>query len=187
MSTINALNPLDWLLTIVLVYSIVRAVLRGFFREAFALGGLILGFLLACWYFQNVAARLGGLLSSPQMAAFLLILFAVMIVATLIGRLLRRSVSAVGLGFVDRMFGGLFGMVRGLLLGVSLLLAIAVFLPSSAWLKTSVLAPYFLRVDHAVSFVMPDDLKQRLRSAIETLKHRSDGWIKSGSPSHTEF
>ena len=190
MQTINSLNPLDWLLVVLVVYSTVRAMLRGFFREAFALGGLVAGFLLACWNYQMLGAYLGGLLSSPtiaQLVAFLLILFGVMLLATLAGSLLRRSASAIGLGFADRLGGGAFGLIRGLLLGVSLLLALAVFLPAAAWLKTSVTAPYFLRANHALSFVMPHDLEHRLLSALDALKHKGQGWIKSGPASETTF
>lgn len=190
METLNSLNPLDWLLVLVLLYSTVRALLRGFFREAFALGGLIVGFLLACWNYERLGGYLGGLLSSPAIAelvAFLLILFGVMLLATLAGNLLRRSASAVGLGFADRLGGGAFGFLRGLFLGVSLLLALAVFQPASTWLKTSVMAPYFLRANHALSFVMPSDMEYRLRGAIEALKHKGQGWIKSGPPSHTTY
>ena len=182
------LNPLDWLLALLLTYSIVRAVYRGFFREAFALGGLILGFLLACWNYHTVAAHLAGLINSPslaQMAAFLLILFVTMAIATLAGNLFKRSASAVGLGILDRIFGGLFGLVRGLVLGLSLLLAVTAFLPTSAWVQTSVLAPYFLRADHAVSFVMPSELKVRLLDGLDQIKHKTPDWIKSGISSHT--
>lgn len=182
------MNPLDWLLAALLVYSVVRAALRGFFREAFALAGLVLGFLLACWNYHTLALRLTGLISSPplaQMVAFLAILFIVMAVATLAGKLFRRGASAVGLGFLDRLGGALFGLARGLVMGLALLLAVTVFLPSSTWMETSVLAPYFLRANHAVSFVMPSELKVRLHDSIEHLKHKTPDWIKSGLSSHT--
>ena len=54
------MNALDWLLVILLAYSVVRAFLRGFFQEAFALGGLILGFLFACWFYRSLAAQPQG-------------------------------------------------------------------------------------------------------------------------------
>ena len=190
MGTMTDLNPLDWMLALLFVHSTVRAMWRGFFREACALAGLCIGFLLACWNFQWVSVYLLSLVNSPELAqmfGFLLIIFLVMLVAALIGKALRRSASAVGLGFADRVVGGVFGLLRGLALGVALLLALAVFLPASTWLKTSVLAPYFLHADHALSFVMPDDLEHRLLSAMATLKHKEPGWIKSDSSSHTEF
>jgi membrane protein required for colicin V production len=182
------MNPLDWLLAILLTYSIVRAAMRGFFQEAFALAGLILGFLFACWFYTSTAGLLKGLITSPQLAqlaAFLLILAATMIVATLLGKILRKTVSAVGLGFMDRLGGALFGLVRGGLLAVALLLAVTAFLPTAPWIQTSKLTPYFLRAAHAVSFVMPADLRSRLLDGLDRAKHTTPDWIKHGLSSQT--
>jgi membrane protein required for colicin V production len=184
------MNPLDWLLAILLTYSIIRAALRGFFQEAFALAGLILGFLFACWFYRSSAVALKGLITSPQLAqlaAFLLILAATMIVASLLGKILRRTVSAVGLGFMDRLGGALFGLLRGALLGVTLLLAITAFLPTAPWIQTSKLTPYFLRAAHAVSFVMPTDLRLRLLNGLDPAKHTTPDWIKHGISSQTVY
>lgn len=183
------MNPLDWLLAILLTYSVVRAVIRGFLQEAFALGGLILGFLFACWFYRSLSIDLKGLINSSQiaqLAAFLLILAVTTIVASLIGKFLRRTASAVGLGFVDRLLGALFGLLRGAILGVALLLAVTAFLPTAPWIENSHLAPYFLRAAHAVSFVMPSDLKLRLLDGLSRMKHTTPDWIKHGISSHTE-
>jgi len=177
------MNPLDWLLAILLTYSIVRAAMRGFFQEAFALAGLILGFLFACWFYRSVALSLKGLITSTQLAqlvAFLLILAITMVLATLLGKILRRTVSVVGLGFMDRLGGALFGLLRGALLAVALVLAITAFLPTAPWIQTSKLTPYFLRAAHAVSFVMPTDLRLRLLDGLDRAKHTTPDWIKHG-------
>lgn len=174
------MNPLDWFLAILLTYSVVRAAIRGLFQEAFALGGLILGFLFACWFYRMLALDLKGLITSPQiaqLAAFLLILAGTMILASLLGKVLRHTASAIGLGFVDRFLGALFGLLRGAFLGVVLLLALTAFLPSAPWIENSHLAPYFLRTAHAVSFVMPSDLKLRLLDGLNHLKHATPDWI----------
>jgi membrane protein required for colicin V production len=182
------MNPLDWLLAILLTYSVVRAILRGFFQEAFALGGLIFGFLFACWFYRAFAIDLRGLINSPEVArltAFLLILIVTMVLGTLTGKLLRHTASAVGLGFADRLLGALFGFLRGALLGLALLLSITAFLPAAPWIENSLLAPYFLRAAHAVSFVMPSDLRLRLLDGSHSLKHTTPDWIKHGLSSHT--
>ncbi len=188
------LNPLDWFLAALLAYSALRAALNGFFREAFSLGGFLLGFPLACWYYRDGAHALAGLITTPafaQFAAFLLILAAVTIVCSLLGRLFRRGVRTIGLGFADRLGGALFGLVRGALIGSALLLAITAFLPTAPWVQTSQLAPYFLRGAHALSFSMPADLRLRLRYGLDRLrtatygKHSSPDWIKYGLSSHT--
>jgi len=184
------LNALDWLLALILLYSIVRAILRGFILEAFALGGAVLGFLCACWFYEGLADQLAGLITKPQLAqlvAFLLIVVAIMIIAALLGKFLRRTASAIGLGFFDRLLGALFGLLRGAILGAILLLAITAFLPTGQWIKTSSLAPYFLRAIHAVSFIMPSDLKDKLLDSIDRLKHNSPRWIKPGLSVHTDI
>jgi membrane protein required for colicin V production len=184
------MNPLDWLLAILLTYSVIRASLRGFFQEAFALGGLILGFLFACWFYRSTALSLKGLIASPQlaqMAAFLLILAGIMVLASLLGKILRRTASAVGLGFLDRLGGALFGLARGGLLAVSILLAMTAFLPTAPWIQQSKLTPYFLRAAHAVSFVMPIDLRLRLLDGLNRAKHTTPDWIKHGISSQTLY
>jgi len=182
------MNPLDWLLAAILAYSIIRAVLRGFFKEAFSLAGLILGFLLACWFYKSLAINLTGLITNTQLAqfaAFILIVVAVMLVATLIAWFLKRTASAIGLGIVDRILGGLFGLLRGALLCTAILMALTAFLPPAPWIANSTLAPYFLRVSHAVSFVMPKDLITRLHDGAAYIKHNSTGLLKPAFPSHT--
>ena len=189
------LNPLDWLLTLLLLYSLIRAALNGFFREAFSLAGLIIGFPLACWYYRDGAHRLAGLITTPtvaQLTAFLVILAIVATAGSLLGRLFRRGARAVGLGIADRLLGALFGLLRGALIATALLLAITAFLPTAPWVQNSRLAPYFLQGAHAVSFTMPADLRLRLREGLGhlrtlgRLKHSSPDWIKSGLSSHTE-
>jgi membrane protein required for colicin V production len=182
------MNPLDWLLAILLAYSVVRAAMRGFVQEAFSLAGLVLGFLFACWFYRNLAGSLHGLIASPpvaELAAFVLILIVTMILASLIGKFVRRTVSAVGLGVVDRLLGALFGLLRGALLGVGLLLALTAFLPTASWIKDSVLAPYFLRTAHAVSFVMPSELQRRLSDGLQRINHTPSHWIKGRLSSQT--
>ena len=184
------LNPLDWFFLALLLYSAVRAAMNGFFREALSLAGLLIGFPLACWYYLDVARALSGLLTTApvaQLAGFFLVLAAVMVAASLLGRLLRRGARTVGLGLADRMGGATFGLLRGAGIAIALLLAITSFLPTAPWVVHSQLAPYLLHAAHAVSFTMPQDLRFRLGEALRHLNHSTPDWIKSGPLSHTRF
>ena len=175
------LNLFDWFLIAVLAWSTVRAFLRGIFRELFSLAGLILGILLASWNYQSVALQLGRLITTPsvaQIVSFLLIAFGVMLLCGLLGWLLHRAVSAIGLGIFDRLLGAVFGFGRGCLLGVAFLMAAAAFSPQTMWVQNSFLAPYFLAGAHAVSFVVPHDLQQQILNGAIQLKHTAPDWIK---------
>jgi membrane protein required for colicin V production len=175
------MNLFDWFLIAVLAYSTILAFMRGILLELFSLGGLIAGILLASWNYSHVALLLGRLITTPttaQIVAFLLILIGVMLLSAILGRALHRTADAIGLGFFDRLLGAVFGFVRGCLLGVAILIAIAAFLPRSVWIAKSCLSPYFLAGAHAVSFVVPHDLRQQILDGAAQLKHNAPDWIK---------
>jgi len=171
----------DWLLFALLAYSTVQALLRGLVRELFSLVGLIAGIMLAAWNYSRLALPLGGVISKPAVAnavAFFLIAAGVMIAATIAGRLVHSTAHAVGLGFFNRMGGAAFGLVRGCLIGIAILMGISAFLPGTDLVKNSRLAPYFLAGAHAVSFVVPHDLEQLILDGATQIKHNAPDWIK---------
>jgi membrane protein required for colicin V production len=175
------MNLFDCFLIAVLTYSTIVAFVRGIILELFSLGGLIAGILLASWNYKHVATLPGSLITAPataEIVAFFLIIIAVMVLSTLLGKTLNRTAHAIGLGFFDRLLGALFGFGRGCLFGVAILMAIAAFLPHSAWIANSQLSSYFLAGAHAVSFVVPHDLQQQILNGAQQLKHTAPDWIK---------
>ena len=175
------MNLFDCFLIAMVAYSTIVAFLRGIILELFSLGGLIAGILLASWNYKHLATILETFITTPAIAeiiAFLLIIMAVMVLSTLLGKALNRTAHAIGLGFFDRLLGVLFGFGRGCLFGVAILMAVAAFLPHSAWIANSRLSSYFLAGAHAVSFVVPHDLQQQILNGAEQLKHTAPDWIK---------
>ena len=177
----------DWLMSAVLAYSTVQAFLRGLVREIVAVCSLVAGILLASWNYGRLAVPIGRFISNPAIAstvAFLSIAIGVMILGAILGRLIHATAHAVGLGFFNRLGGALFGLLRGCLIGVAILMAISAFLPESDWVKNSRLAPYFLEGAHAVSFVVPHDLEQLILNGASQIKHSTADWIKLHSQGH---
>jgi membrane protein required for colicin V production len=178
------MNLFDWLLVAVLAISTVEAFLRGLLLELFSLIGLIAGILLAAWNYSLLARVLGSVISNPSIAnvvAFLLIALGVMLLAATFGRIMHSAAHAVGLGFFNRLGGAAFGLARGWLVGVAILMAVTAFIPSVDWLKNSRLTPYFLEGAHAVSFVVPHDLEQLILDGAQQIKHNAPDWIKPPS------
>lgn len=127
----NALAVFDWLALTVLALSLLWGVWRGLVHEVLGL----LGWGVAFWVAQRYGPVLAPHLSvwsseSLRLAAafFLLFLATVVLVAVLIW-VLGRLMSAVGLRPVDRLLGGLFGLLRAALL----LLAIGVLVNAAGW------------------------------------------------------
>ena len=164
----------DWVIVIVIAVSVLQAAISGFFHEAFGIAGLILGYLLAAWNYERLAARYAPYLKSMwlgEIAAFLVIFLAVVLVAGLAGRIVRHIVKEVGLSFVDRILGGALGLLRGILMVAVVLMSMAAFTPTSTWLEGSQLAPYFLVVGRAAIWVAPSELRSRFYQGLDLL-HR---------------
>jgi membrane protein required for colicin V production len=158
-------NAFDWLLAGILLFSMASGFRRGFVRTVFGLAGFVGGFLLASWKYIRVGELIidAGWIKSTTTAmvvAYLLIVVFVALGVELVARILQKSVRAVGLGFMDRMLGGLFGFARGWMIGIALLMIPTSFAPQSKLVATSVLSPYFFAIAHDVSFLVPEYLER---------------------------
>ena len=137
----------DWIILAFLMFSVIGAAIEGFFHEAFALAGLVVGYLLAAWQYHRLADWFAPHLKSPwigEIAGFLIIFFAVLILAGFAGRLARWLMKKAGLSTIDRILGAVLGLLRGALVVAIVLTCMAAFAPAERWLAESQLAPYFL-------------------------------------------
>src|SRR5277367_3475111 len=164
----------DWVIVAVIVVSVIQAAISGFFHEAFGIAGLVFGYLLAAWNYERLAARFEPDLKSMwlgEIAAFLIIFLAVLVLAGIAGRITSHIVRKAGLSFFDRILGGALGLLRGALMVAVILVSMAAFTPSSRWLEGSALAPYFLVVGRAAIWVAPAELRARFYQGLDLL-HR---------------
>lgn len=149
---------LDWLIAFVVGASTCAAVARGLIRSLLSLVALCLGIAAATLYSLRLAPVLLAWCGSPVLArtlSFVLLLLAIYIFFSLLGRVLKGVCHAVGLGMFDRLAGAVFGFIRGNLLLAALLLPLTPYLQHSVQFRSSVLLPYLLRVSHGVCSVMP--------------------------------
>lgn len=167
------LGNLDWVLIAILLVSVVFSVVKGFTRELISLGALIWGFLLACWFYPVLGARLLPYARNGEVAslvAFLLILFGVMVLGALVASLAKKLVEKSGLRWFDRLLGASFGLVRGLLVCVILILVLAVFPVGPRPLENSRLAPYMMEGARVVVTVAPAEMRSRFRSGLDRMR-----------------
>jgi membrane protein required for colicin V production len=162
----------DWIIVVVILVSVVQAASAGFFQEACGIAGLIFGYVLAAWQYRRLAAWFSPYLTSPwlgEIAGFLVIFLAVMIVAGIAGRITRWIMKEAGLSFLDRLLGAALGLLRGCLLVAIVLMSMAAFTPASRMLAGSELAPYFLVVGRAAIWVAPSELRGRFYQGLDLL------------------
>lgn len=167
------MNIADWAMLAVVLVSTLVAASEGFFHQAFAMAGLIVGYLLAAWQYHRLAERFEPHLKSPwlgEIAAFVIIFIAVVIVAGIAGRIVRWLMKEAGLSLFDRLLGAMLGLVRGALFVSIILMGMTAFTPTSKWLDGSELAPYFLVVGRAAIWVAPSQLRARFYEGLDMVR-----------------
>ena len=141
----------DYLIVAVISASVIVGAVRGFVREAVALITWLLAIWIA-WRFSGfLHPYLGGVLESPEQKAWLargLMFIGVLLVGSLVGALLGwLTHTAAGLSFVDRLFGFVFGLTRGVVIvGFGAMLGQTLKLQHEPWWQHSKIAPYAVHV-----------------------------------------
>jgi membrane protein required for colicin V production len=135
------MNSLDWMLLAPLLVSGLLGVWRGVVREVMSVLAWVTGVVLAGRFAADLAQLLpinGDVL--PHAVAWVLILLAVLIAAGLLARLLKQLLSVAGLGLADRLLGGVFGLVRGtmVLMLIVLLIGLTPFKTYPIWTSSQV-------------------------------------------------
>jgi len=176
------LTAFDWVLVGVLVLSTVAGLGRGLIRTLASLGGWFVGLLLACWYYRPLALHLREWITSftvCEVIGFLLVFLGTKFVFSAVAAILRKAMKAVGLGFVDRLLGGVFGAMRGVVLGVGVMIVVTAFIPETRLEKDSMLTPYFLRGFHELSFVVPVHLRDAVYAGTRETLQLGSGLLRS--------
>ena len=75
-----------------------------------------------------------------------------------------------GLTTIDRILGGVLGLLKGVLVVAVVLTAMAAFAPASKWLAGSALAPYFLVGGRAAVWLAPSELRDRFYQGLDYLR-----------------
>jgi membrane protein required for colicin V production len=140
------MTPVDYILAAAVLLSVLFGVVRGFLRESVALLGWLVGLWLAWRYARLLEPYLGGALSGTDLQAWVaraIVLIAVVIASWILGSMLSWLVQRSGLTLgMDRLLGGVFGLVRGVVIvGFCVMLGQAAQLQSEPWWRKSVLMP----------------------------------------------
>jgi membrane protein required for colicin V production len=134
----------DLVVLAIIGLSTLFAFMRGLIRELAALVSWVVGLIAAVAFTPVVGSWIPNWFDYPvarYLIAFCLILIGALLLGALIAAPLARAVRAAGLGFVDRFLGSIFGLVRGLLVVIALmLLAGLTRLPRTDWWQGSLLA-----------------------------------------------
>ena len=171
---------IDWAIVIVILLSVMGGLSQGFFRSVCSLGGLVLGLVLAAWNYSLVAVPLKPMVHNEEVAdviGFLAVALTVMVLAGIIGAVLSKTLHSIGLGCLDRIAGGVFGLFQGVLLVTLGILATVAFYPQAHWLVEARLPRHFFAACHLSTHMSPNQLADRVRAGLKTLESEAPTWL----------
>jgi membrane protein required for colicin V production len=156
----------DFGVFMVLAVSVVISLFHGLVREMISLGGWVGGFVLATLFGGKVAGLMPQSLS-PTLGAlvgFLLVFVAVLAISWIVGHILWSAVRASGLAPADRALGAIFGLARGFIIVLVVVLVSGLTpLPREPFWRDAVLSGPFETAALALRPLMPEGFARRLK------------------------
>ena len=169
----------DIAVAVVITLSALIGVWRGVIREVFALAAWVAAIICMFVFGEQLAQVLPFARDTVwlrMLAGYAIVFLGVFVTLSVLGFLLSKLVNVIGLSFVDRALGMVFGVLRGALIAVVLVfIAGATNLPGMNWWRDSMTAKPLAGFAAILRSKLPDDLAKRFKfSATQTMHLGSD-------------
>ena len=166
------MNWIDLLLLLVIAFSILSGLMAGFARVGVGFIATLLGIFFGFWCYGIVAAYFLDYVSSRAIAnliGFFVIFIGISLLGAIVGRLLAKFFKWVGLSWFDRLLGGAFGVVRGVIVAVALVTVLMAFAPTPPppSIIDSKLLPTLAGASDFFTAMTPHEIKDAFRDARE--------------------
>ena len=171
------MNPFDILMITILAYGLIRGIFRGLVKEIASIVGVLGGFYAAYTYYPHVARLLSPWITNPSylnILSYLMIFTLVVLVVAILAVIIKYLLNIAYLGWVDRVCGALFGVLKGGLVVCVLFIVLTAFLPKgSPFIKNSTLSPIVATASEVMAKVISKDMKD---SFLVKLKDLRQSW-----------
>ena len=156
----------DYIVLGIFLVSIVLSIIRGFVRETLSIAGWIVAFIIAGAYTSYFEQFLPAEITGETLRfsiAFVLAFLSVLLMTALVTMLLSALIKGIGLGFIDRLLGSVFGFLRALII-VTLIVLIAglTTIPNQVFWQQAVLSRPLEAIAVQVLPWLPNDLSKRI-------------------------
>jgi membrane protein required for colicin V production len=179
-------NWLDWILALVVLFSVLSGAGEGLTKGIIGLASLIVGVAVAAGGYHSLGDTLASFVHSGELAygiAFFLLFVLVLIVGGLVARAAEKLVKTAGIGWLDRLLGLFFGLLRGIIVDAVIVMALLAFAIKPEAVRKSQLAPRVMRESRAMAALMPPDLRRQFDAGLEALQR---GLVKTGQRAREE-
>ena len=166
------MNWLDIAILVVIGGIVLAAFSAGLIREVIGLVTIVAGIVVAGLLHDDLANEVLVFIDSEDVrlaAAFIVLFGAVDMIGQIAAYMLKKGISLLMLGWIDRIGGGFFGLIKGLLIVEVILLVLAAYpgLGLDDAVDGSAIAPVFVEdVDWALA-LLPGDFESRIDAFLE--------------------
>lgn len=152
-------NWIDYTIIVIIALSVLISVMRGFVREVISLVIWIAAIAVSFIFYRYIANLLVNVIHADEVRliiSFVGLFLATLVLGMLINYLIGELVANTGLSGIDRMLGIVFGIARGILVVVLLMILVGLtpITKDTAW-RESVLVPHFKPLEDWLSNFLP--------------------------------
>jgi membrane protein required for colicin V production len=163
------MNWLDAILLLILVLSVAAGFRKGLSHQVIGLLSVVAAIMVGLWTYGLAGAPLAPYLSSRRLAnlaGFGLVFCGVLVAGGIVGFVFGKILKLTGLSFLDRLLGAGFGVLRGTMIAVALVLGIMAFSiegkPPESVVRSRV-APYAMGTARVFAAVAPHEIREGFR------------------------
>ncbi len=169
------MNWVDYLLAAILLFSMISGFSAGFARVGIGTAATFIGIFAGFWCYGLAGAHVYDYVNSRPVAnliGFFIVFLSIVLVGHLLGRLVATVFKWIGLSWFDRLLGGAFGIVRGLLIAVAFVTVFLAFAPNPppASVTESRIMPYIVEASNVLVLATPHEIKDAFRETREKVK-----------------
>ncbi len=170
------MNKLDIIFIVIISVTLIRGFLRGIVKELIGIGGIIGAFWVATNYYPLISPYLSKFIGNSQLvtiASYASLFVVTLLIIFFIGSVIRELLKNLSLGWLDKLGGGVFGFVKGVLI-CSLLLLLLTFAmsPRNNLLVDSRLSPYVTKITQKIIYLIPQRLKDEFKEKAGEMEDR---------------
>ncbi len=168
------MNPFDIFIIVILVFCLIRGIFRGIVKEISSIVGVLGGFYAAYTYYPIVGDLIASWITNRaylNVVSFTLIFVCVLIAISILGVIIKYLMNIAFLGWIDRVSGAVFALIKGILIVCVMFIALTAFLPKgSPVISNSVLSPYVALVSETMAKLVSKDMKKQFVYKMNELK-----------------
>ncbi len=161
------MTAFDYLVILILLCSIVISTFRGLVREVLSLVSWVVAFVVANAYGESLSTLLPEMVPgvlTRLIVAFVVLFIGVRILMSLVIMTVETGIRAAGLTVMDRGLGGLFGLARGALIVITVVILCGLTaIPRQPVWTEALLSPLAVTAANTILPYLPGELSNRIK------------------------